>query len=131
MQMLVFLIDLNDSSTSPDYCEVYSFDKPDELINRIFYRDGKLHNQAIKYCYDFSGESCFKWRQGVKHDCSKIMELSLCNERLINGLKETVDIELKYVFPLIKSSMFKSAIISASNKYVIVTQKKSKRIPLI
>ena len=122
----LLLIDLNDSSTSPDYCEVYSFDKPEKLINRIFYRDGKLHNQAIRYCYDFSGESCFEWRQGVKHDCSKIMELSLCNERLINGLKETVDIELKYVYPLIKSSMFKSAIISASNKYVIVTQKKIK-----
>lgn len=123
----LLLIELNDScSISPDYCEVYSFDKPETLINRIFYRDSKLHNQAIRYCYDFSGDSCFEWRQGVKHDCSKVMELSLCNGRLINGLKETVDIELKYVYPLIKSSMFKSAIISTSNKYVIVTQKKIK-----
>lgn len=122
----LLLIELNNSSTSPDYCEVYSFDKPETLIDRIFYRDGKLHNQAIKYCYDFSGKSCFEWRQGVKHDCSKIMELSLCDEKLINGLKEIVDIEPKYVYPLVKSSMFKSAIISASNKYVIVTQKKTK-----
>lgn len=119
----LLLIELNDISTSPDYCEVYSFDKPEVPVNRIFYQDGKLHNQAMRYCHDFSGKSCFEWRQGVKHDCSKVMELSLCNERLINGLGETVDIEPNYVYPLIKSSMFKSAIISDSNKYVIVTQK--------
>lgn len=122
----LLLIELNNSSMSPDYCEVYSFDKLDTILNKIFYRNGKLHNQAIKYCYDFSGESCFEWRQGVKHDCSKVMELSLCNETLVNGLKETVDIELEYVYPLIKSSMFKLPIISGSNKYVIVTQKKIK-----
>lgn len=62
----LLLIDLNDRSVSPDYCEVYSFDKPEKLINKIFYRDGKLQNQAIRYCYDFSGESCLEWRQGVK-----------------------------------------------------------------
>ena len=34
-----------------------------------------------------------------------------------------VDIEPDYIYPLVKSSMFKSAIIDNSDKYVIVTQK--------
>lgn len=54
----------------------------------------------------------------------EVMELSLNGTSLINGLKEHVDIESRYVFPLIKSSMFKSPVITDSEKYVIVTQKK-------
>ena len=54
------------------------------------------------------------------------MELSFDGISLVNGLKESVDIENNYVFPLIKSSMFKSPIISGSDKYVIVTQKKAR-----
>lgn len=43
---------------------------------------------------------------------------------MVNGLKETVDIESEYVFPLIKSSMFKAPVVYNFKKYVIVTQKK-------
>ena len=43
---------------------------------------------------------------------------------LINGLKETIDIESKYVFPLIKSSMLKAPVVASFKRYVIVTQKK-------
>lgn len=119
----LFIIELSDNNVISDFCSVYSFDKPEILVNRINYQAGNLHNQKAYSCGGFSGKSCFEWRQGVKHDCSKIMELSLQNEHLVNGLAETVDIEPNYVYPLVKSSMFKSAIIDSSNKYVIVTQK--------
>lgn len=119
----LLVIELSDKSVSPDFCGVYSFDKPEMLVNRINYQAGKLHNQATCKCDDFSGKSCFEWRQGVKHDCSKIMELTLKNRYWVNGLSEIVDIEPDYVYPLVKSSMFKSAIIDSSDKYVIVTQK--------
>ena len=92
-------------------------------MGTISYKNGVLCNDAIRENCDFSGRSCFEWRQGVKHDCSKIMELSLCDGKLINGLNEVADIEPAFVYPLIKSSMFKSAVISNSDKYVIVTQK--------
>lgn len=119
----LLVIELSNNSDTSDFCSVYSFDKPEILMNRINYCAGELRSQMIYNCGDFSGKSCFEWRQGVKHDCSKIMELSLQNEYLVNGLAETVDIEPDYVYPLVKSSMFKSAIIDSSNKYVIVTQK--------
>lgn len=119
----LLVIELSDNRVTSDFCGVYSFDKPEMLVNSISYQAGELHNQIAYECDDFSGKSCFEWRQGVKHDCSKIMELSLKNEYLVNGLSETVDIEPDYIYPLVKSSMFKSAIIDSSDKYVIVTQK--------
>ena len=54
------------------------------------------------------------------------MELSIEGSTLINGLNEAVSIEPEYVFPLIKSSMFKSPIVNSFRKYVIVTQKKAR-----
>lgn len=119
----LLVIELTDHNTTSDFCSVYSFDKPEMLVNRINYKAGELYNQTTYGCDDFLGKSCFEWRQGVKHDCSKVMELSLQNKHLVNGLAETVDIEPNYVYPLVKSSMFKSAIIDNSDRYVIVTQK--------
>ncbi len=109
---------------SANICNVYSFDKPKEVKNSFGYINGKLYSNTNKKSDDFSGNCCFEWRQGVKHDCSKVMELSLNGTSFVNGLNESVDIERRYVFPLIKSSMFKSPIINAFTKYVIVTQKK-------
>lgn len=62
----------------------------------------------------------------MKHDCSKVMELTLRNGIFQNGQKKTVQIEDDIVFPLIKSSMFKTPIIHSFTKYVIVTQKKAR-----
>ncbi|MDR1329259.1 MAG: hypothetical protein LBK23_06630 [Oscillospiraceae bacterium] len=68
----------------------------------------------------------FEWRQGIKHDCSKVMELK-CNEdgTFINGFGETLSLPIgQYIFPLIKSSDIKGYIITETKKYVIVTQNK-------
>ncbi len=48
------------------------------------------------------GESL--WRSGIKHDCSKVMELIPENGGFKNGLGETVDIEDDFLYPLVKSS---------------------------
>lgn len=120
---------MNDISN--DICNVYSFDEPEEIKSSFGYVGGSFYSNINKHGDDFSGSCCFEWRQGVKHDCSKVMELSLDGTSLVNGLKEPVDIERRYVFPLIKSSMFKSPVITDSGKYVIVTQKKYGKIPRI
>ncbi|MFV0281082.1 MAG: hypothetical protein ACK5JM_10040, partial [Rhodoblastus sp.] len=47
----------------------------------------------------------YVWRSGVKHDCSKVMELAVDEHgALTNGLGESVDLEPDIVFPLLKSS---------------------------
>lgn len=122
----LLVIELSKNNVLCDVCRVYSLEKPLEKKNSFSYIDGNFYSNTMKNVDDFSGECCFEWRQGIKHDCSKVMELTVKENILVNGMKEIVDIESDYVFPLIKSSMFKSPIINKFNKYVIVTQKKIK-----
>jgi hypothetical protein len=46
----------------------------------------------------------YVWRSGVKHDCSKIMELRYEGDALVNGFNESVQIERAATLPLLKSS---------------------------
>ena len=71
------------------------------------------------------GKSSLQWRQGVKHDASKVMELTLRNGSYRNGYGRVVDIESEYIYPLLKSSDITSIGPGfAPRKYVIVTQRK-------
>lgn len=70
------------------------------------------------------GISPFEWRQGIKHDCSSIMELEKVNGHFINGLKDEIKLENDLVYGLLKSSDLKNTVISESRKFTIVTQKK-------
>ncbi|MDE6059505.1 MAG: SAM-dependent methyltransferase [Clostridia bacterium] len=106
-------------------CNVYDFENFENPIERLNYSNGEILNLSLLDDI-FNGKSCFEWRQGIKHDCSKVMELSYNGSCFINGNNEIVDIEKEYVFPLIKGSMFKQAVINVVSKYVIVTQTKIK-----
>ena len=70
------------------------------------------------------GSSPLVWRQGMKHYCSKIMELEQSEEYYINGFKESVLLEEDLLFGLIKSSDLKHEILQSHRKTTIVTQKK-------
>jgi hypothetical protein len=50
----------------------------------------------------FDGSFPFEWRQGVKHDAAKVLELS--RPESVNRLSEKVTVESDYVYPLLKSS---------------------------
>jgi hypothetical protein len=69
------------------------------------------------------GNSEMKWRSGIKHDCSEVMELKKHDGVLINGLGEVVDIEPVYVYPLLKGSDIANNRINSTERFVIVTQK--------
>jgi len=89
-------------------------------IQNKFYADIKYYNSHD----NIEGKCQFEWRQGIKHDCSKVMELEIIEGGIFkNGIGETWRFRLgQYVFPLIKSSDLKSYEISAARKYVIVPQ---------
>jgi hypothetical protein len=69
------------------------------------------------------GNSELKWRSGIKHDCSEVMELKKQDGILANGLGEEVDIESTYIHPLLKGSDIANNRISSTNRFIIVTQK--------
>lgn len=67
------------------------------------------------------GDPPQKWRSGVKHDASSIMELTRQGEHYVNGLGEIVDVEDTYLYPLLKGSSIGSDR-GFLGKYVFVTQ---------
>lgn len=122
----ILVIQLAEKRISSDVCNVYDFEFPETIKLQYAYSKGQLHSKLDTKTENFAGECCFEWRQGVKHDCSKIMELTIHNGTFQNGRKENVQIEDDIVFPLIKSSMFKAPVIHNFSKYVIVTQRKAR-----
>ena len=119
-------IKLSKKYTSLNSYKVYDFDNDLKEITTVSFIEGNLCNNSNDNDFDFNGHCEFEWRQGVKHDCSKIMELNFENGRYINGYNNEVNIEDILVFPLIKSSMFKTPVLNSFKKYVIVTQHKIK-----
>jgi hypothetical protein len=88
-------------------------------INNCFVADIEAYKQ-FQY---LDGVSPLVWWSGMKHDCSNVMELTLQDDKLLNGFNQTVDIEDEMIYPLVKSSDIKNDIITSVRKFVIVTQK--------
>jgi hypothetical protein len=76
---------------------------------------------AFDRCSFLFGNSPQKWRSGVKHDASPVMELTRTPEGLKNGLGELVRIEDTYLYPLLKGSDVGSSK-EWRSKFVLVTQ---------
>ncbi len=106
-------------------CTSGNWEKPNEQHNKYGWVNNKFVSDVDKYVNvnAIDGVCSFTWRQGLKHDCSKIMELERKGDFFINGFKEPVDIEDDLVFTLLKSSDLKAVIASNARKFVLVTQK--------
>jgi len=77
-------------------------------------------HERLKY---LQAREPLKWRSGIKHDCSKVMELTRIGERLVNGFGETADLEHSYVFPMLKSSDVASGNTRSISRWMIVPQR--------
>ncbi|MCD6505342.1 SAM-dependent DNA methyltransferase [Candidatus Poribacteria bacterium] len=87
-------------------CQVYA-SLHAELPTDVFgLRDGILVANVRLYekWKNLAGSGLRGWRSGIKHDASKVFELRLDNDKLVNGLGEYVDVEPDVLFPLLKSS---------------------------
>jgi hypothetical protein len=107
------------------FCDVFS-----SLDAGTHYQIGYRNNILVKDISSFdqikdlhNPEMGAKWRSGIKHDCSSVMELCKVNNEFINGLGEIVDIEETYLFPLIKGSNVAQNRTKNINRYVLVTQR--------
>ncbi len=69
------------------------------------------------------GQSPQKWRSGIKHDASGVMEFRHTDLGLTNGLGEVANLESTYIYPLMKGSDVASARPEEGRElYVLVTQ---------
>ncbi|MDI6804374.1 MAG: SAM-dependent methyltransferase [Bacteroidota bacterium] len=107
-------------------CKVASLVSPQSVESEFGWVGNKFVSNIAAYqeTQSYDGSSPFVWRQGVKHDCSKILELDLVEGKYRNGFNDFVDIEDDLVFPLVKSSDVQNSPLSIPRKFVIITQKK-------
>jgi len=66
----------------------------------------------------------FEWRQGIKHDCAKVMELERIEGGFRNALGEEFELEEDLIYGILKSSDLKGDTVSIPRKYTIITQKR-------
>jgi hypothetical protein len=88
-------------------CQVYAGLDAARPDHEMGCHDGLLITDLAAYagCGDLAGpDPAYVWRSGVKHDCARVMELTLDHGRLINGDGEAVEVEDAFLFPLLKSS---------------------------
>lgn len=115
-------------NTSPTYiCKEYDFYDKDKILKTKYgWLGEKFVSNLDTYIYTqtIDGKCPFEWRQGLKHDCSTVMELEKVNEYYVNGLGENISLEEGLVYGMLKSSDLKNTVIAQTRKYTIVTQKK-------
>lgn len=107
-------------------CAVSALGEPGR-VKRIF---GWSHGKFVSHLNEYEarreldGASPSVWRQGLKHDCARVMELDAEDGHSLNGMGERVEVELENVYPLLKSSDLRKFAVGRARKSVIVTQRK-------
>lgn len=108
------------------FCNIYKSIEDRKIVNTVGISNGTLVNNVHKFqdLEIFIGKSDYVWRNGIKHDASSVMELSLGKENnLIDCTGKFIDIEADLVYPLLKSSdLAKGNLVP--RKRVIITQKR-------
>ncbi|WP_434417911.1 SAM-dependent DNA methyltransferase [Nannocystis pusilla] len=102
----LFVCELEEAS-GQQVCAVFPSLRAPSPAGSFGYREGALVADTVLYdrwkC--LIGESHYKWRSGVKHDCAAVMELACAEDgRLVDGTGESVAIEGRFLYPMLKSS---------------------------
>lgn len=105
-------------------CQVASLENPHQVLRVFGWLGTKFVSNLNNYeaSAELDGKSVLIWRQGLKHDCARIMELDAHNGVLTNGNDETVEVEQEYVYWLLKGSDLRGFEAGNPRKKVIVTQ---------
>ena len=121
----LFVVKLGENDST--ICSVYDYytntkERQFGWLNGAFFSDISTFTNLI----NVNGVCQFEWRQGVKHDCSKVMELKYDTDgNFINGFGDVLKLPIgQFVFPLVKSSDIKADEITETRKHVIITQRR-------
>ncbi|MBW4655706.1 MAG: SAM-dependent methyltransferase [Kaiparowitsia implicata GSE-PSE-MK54-09C] len=108
-------------------CKVYENLQSRKASYLIGERDGLILRNTVKYenLKHLAGQDLrYVWRSGIKHDCSKVMELEQVHNALfLNGMGKKYSLEESYLYPLLKSSDIGNGRTSDYRKLILVTQK--------
>lgn len=125
VEACLFVLSTADIVDNSD-CKVYKNLESRETSYLIGERDGLILRDTIKYekWRHLAGQNLkYVWRSGIKHDCSKVMELEQIHDSLfLNGIGEKYFLEKEYLYPLLKSSDIGNGRTDSCRRLVLVTQ---------
>lgn len=107
-------------------CKVYSSLSEQVHETTFGFRDGRLISQARLYdrWKHLQGDEHYRWRSGIKHDCSRVMELEKVDGGYRNKLGELYNLESTYLYPMLKSSDVAKGNVLEPRKWMLVTQRR-------
>lgn len=120
------IMETNHKETSTN-CKIFLDFETHKSDKMLGYHEGLMLSDVSafhKYYNLIGNDPNYIWRSGIKHDCSKIMELKIQGNQLINGNGDLVDIEDTFTFHLLKSSDLANERFSTPRFKVLVTQRK-------
>ena len=101
-----FVVEL-DGSSLDQRCEVFDSLTASSSSSSLAFHEGHIVTDAGAFDrlrHLLGRNAHYVWRSGVKHDCSRVMELARTPGGLENGLGEVADLEADFLYPLLKSS---------------------------
>jgi hypothetical protein len=103
---------------------VFSTLQGNEQAAALGYRDGQVIADVRRYdrWKHLRGSRSLRWRSGIKHDCSRVMELTREGGKYRNGLGELVELEEAYLYPMLKGSEVAKGRVQAPKRWMLVTQ---------
>ncbi|UCG02413.1 MAG: SAM-dependent methyltransferase [Candidatus Heimdallarchaeota archaeon] len=106
-------------------CHIYESFDSNIPIQEIGYIDERMvaNIPLYKKWRHLIGNNTHIWRSGIKHDCTRVMELLKQENGFLNGFGELVSLEDNYLYPMLKSSDLANNRIKNINRRMIVTQK--------
>jgi hypothetical protein len=117
-----FICRFSPSAHNPT-CRVYGGLNDKDFVETLGSSDGAVVSIELFERWQHLRGDNNRWRSGIKHDCSKVMELTKEGDKYRNGLGELVELEETFVYPMLKSSDLARDSVLAPRRWMLVTQK--------
>jgi methylase of polypeptide subunit release factors len=118
------LVARGEKKTNDSICRIHKSLKQYDSYTILSYTGKYLiaDMNAFRRREELLGNSIYKWRSGIKHDCAKVMELTKQEDEYRNGFGEQVDIESTYLYPMLKGSQLANGLNENPDLWMLVTQ---------
>ncbi len=121
----LLVCDVSTDEPQNQVCHVYGGISHDAHQTTFGYRDNRVI--ANIECYErwkhLENGNSHEWRSGIKHDCSRVMELKKEKHGFRNKLGELHDLETTYLYPMLKSSDIANGNLPQPSRWMLVPQR--------
>lgn len=111
--------------TGPSECRVFPSLGSKAHEHVLGFRDSRVVADAAAFdrWKHLQGEGPYRWRSGIKHDCSEVMELVAAADGLRTRGGESMDLEPDAVFPMLKASDLGNGKVPTPTRWMVVPQR--------